>query len=90
MATPGERDPLTLALGRVIATRRREVGLTQEELAYLCKMHPTTISQVERGINSPTVRVLGTVARQLRTRAALLLDLAENILERNGGAGSQS
>jgi transcriptional regulator with XRE-family HTH domain len=88
MVTPGEKDPLTLALGRVIAARRREVGLTQERLAFLCKMHPTTISQVERGINSPTVRALATIARHLRTRAAILLDQAESTLERNSGAGS--
>lgn len=82
MTTPGEKDPLTLALGRVIASTRREAGLTQEQLAYLCKMHPTTISQVERGINSPTVRALGIIARHLGTRAASLLAQAEGALER--------
>jgi transcriptional regulator with XRE-family HTH domain len=40
-------------------------------------MHPTSISHIERGINSPTVRVLGAIARQLGSTAGMLLSRAE-------------
>ena len=49
-------------LGRVIAERRRGAGLSQEALAFRCKLHPTYISQLERGLKSPTVRVLRVIA----------------------------
>ena len=81
MATPGEKDPLSTALGRAIAIRRQSLGFTQEGLAYRCKLHPTTISQVERGINSPTVRVLHMIAKHLSTRVSTLLIEAEEQLE---------
>jgi transcriptional regulator with XRE-family HTH domain len=85
MAKPGEKDPLSVALGGVIATRRREVGLTQEQLASLCKMHPTTISQLERGINSPTVRVLRIIAGSLETQVSALLARAEAAVDMRAG-----
>lgn len=77
MPARGEPDPLTQALGRVIATRRRAAGLSQEALAFRCKLHPTYISHVERGVNSPTVRVLGLIARSLDTQVSALLADAE-------------
>jgi len=77
MAKPGAQDPLTLALGRVIATTRRDAGLSQEALAYRCKLHPTSISHIERGINSPTVRVLAVIAQHLGARVSSLLAGAE-------------
>jgi transcriptional regulator with XRE-family HTH domain len=80
MRAPGERDQLSVALGRVLATVRKDAGLTQEQLAYRCGMHPTTISHIERGLNSPTIRVVGSLARELGTSAASLLDLAERQL----------
>jgi transcriptional regulator with XRE-family HTH domain len=77
MHAPGEQDQLSIALGRVLASVRKEAGLTQEQLAYRAGMHPTTISHIERGINSPTVRALGNIARQLGVPVAALLASAE-------------
>lgn len=71
-----------MALGGVIADTRQAAGLTQETLAYRCKLHPTTISQVERGVNSPTVRVLSVIANQLYTRPSTLLARAEETMRR--------
>lgn len=80
MTKPGEKDALTYALGRVIATRRRTAGLSQEQLAFRCKMHPTSISHIERGVNSPTVRVLGVIASALAARVSALLADAETTI----------
>lgn len=64
-------------LGRVIAERRKSAGLTQEALAFRCKLHPTYISQLERGLKSPTIRVLRAIAEAVGTSASALLQTAE-------------
>lgn len=68
-------------LGLVIAETRRAAGLSQEALAFACKLHPTYISQLERGIKSPTVRVLRLIAHALGTDASSLLRKAELLTE---------
>lgn len=34
---------------------RKEKGLTQEELAFLCEVQRSTISMIELGLNKPSV-----------------------------------
>jgi transcriptional regulator with XRE-family HTH domain len=68
-------------LGRVIAECRRSAGLTQEALAFRCKLHPTYVSQLERGLKSPTVRVLRAIAEAVGTSGSELLQRAEAHLE---------
>ena len=71
-------------LGRAIAERRRKAGLTQEELAFRCDLHPTYVSQLERGLKSPTVRVLSLLAEAMGERPSRLLALAERRQSRKG------
>jgi transcriptional regulator with XRE-family HTH domain len=66
-------DHFEKVLGRVIADARRSAGLSQEALAFRCKLHPTYISQLERGLKSPTVRALRAIADALGTRPSALL-----------------
>ncbi len=75
-------DGFEKALGRVIAETRREVEMSQEALAFRCKLHPTYISQLERGLKSPTIRSLRAIAEALGTTASTLVQAAED----NGGA----
>lgn len=70
-------DTFEKALGRVIAQRRKAAGISQEALAFRCKLHPTYISQLERGLKSPTVRVVRLIAEALDTRGSALLADAE-------------
>jgi transcriptional regulator with XRE-family HTH domain len=70
-------DSFEAVLGRVIAGRRRGAGLSQEALAFRCKLHPTYISQLERGLKSPTVRVLRAIAEAAGMTASVLLQEAE-------------
>jgi transcriptional regulator with XRE-family HTH domain len=70
-------DSFESVLGRVIAERRRGAGLSQEALAFRCKLHPTYISQLERGLKSPTVRVLRAIAEAVGTTGSALLREAE-------------
>lgn len=68
---------LERVFGQVLADRRRKAGLTQETLAFRCDLHPTYVSQLERGIKSPTVRVLCLLADALDMRPSALLAVAE-------------
>lgn len=70
-------DSFEAVLGRVIAERRRGAGLSQEALAFRCKLHPTYISQLERGLKSPTVRVLRVISEAVGMTASALLQEAE-------------
>jgi transcriptional regulator with XRE-family HTH domain len=70
-------DTFEHVLGQVIAEERRRAGLTQEALAYRCKLHPTYISQLERGVKSPTLRVFRNLAEALGTSGSELLCRAE-------------
>lgn len=71
-------DEFEKVLGRVIADARRSAELSQEALAFRCKLHPTYISQLERGLKSPTVRALRAIAEALGTKASKLLIHAES------------
>lgn len=64
-------------LGQVIAERRRKASLSQEALAARCNLHPTYISQLERGMKSPTIRVLRAIAETLGMRPSKILAKAE-------------
>lgn len=70
-------DSFDKALGQIIAAERKRLGLTQEGLADACGIHTTYVSQLERGLKSPTVRVLRLVARALSSSASVLLARAE-------------
>jgi transcriptional regulator with XRE-family HTH domain len=53
---------------------RRDLGISQEELAFDCGLHRTYISGVERGVRNPTVIVLERIAKALKTQPSRLLE----------------
>lgn len=69
------------ALGATIRTFRQNKGLSQEELAARAGVHRTYISQLERGIKSPTLLVLVEISRALDIRSSYLLSIVENLLD---------
>ncbi len=66
-----------VALGRVIAHLRKMASISQEELAERAGVHRTYISQLERGIKSPTLNILVKVSGSLGVRASELIRLME-------------
>jgi transcriptional regulator with XRE-family HTH domain len=70
---PAKPPSLERALGDAIRIRREALHLTQEGLAAECGLHRTYISQLERGLKSPTVRVLFGVAHALKVEPEELL-----------------
>ncbi len=63
-------------LGDAIRIRREELKLSQEKLAFECDLHRTYISQLERGLKSPTVRTLSLIAEALKITSDELLRMA--------------
>jgi transcriptional regulator with XRE-family HTH domain len=71
-----------LILGKVIADLRHSAGISQEELAERAGIHRTYVSQLERGLKSPTVSILERVAAALNTRASAILLKIEKVHRR--------
>jgi transcriptional regulator with XRE-family HTH domain len=48
-------DALALSVGKAIAARRQDAGLTQEQVAEQLKIGNEAVSRMERGLVMPTV-----------------------------------
>lgn len=77
---------LEQVLGRILADRRRKAGITQEQLAFDCDLHPTYVSQLERGLKSPTTRVLFSLAEAMGEKPSVLLLRVEKELRAESSA----
>ena len=73
------RRTLTKAFGMVLRAARAEAGLSQERLAFKAGIHPTYLSQLERGVKSPTLDVVAGLAKALHQRAHVLVEAAEKV-----------
>lgn len=71
-----QKKTLEQTLGEVIRTQREALGLSQEKLAFEADLHRTYISQLERGIKSPTLRAIVSIANALQISADELVRLA--------------
>ncbi len=66
------------SFAEVLREVRQERGLSQEELADRAGLHRTYISQVERGLKSPSLRSLEQIAQALDLPASALLRRMES------------
>jgi transcriptional regulator with XRE-family HTH domain len=64
---------LEQAFGRRLQDRRVKRGLSQEELAHQSGLHRTYISQIERGLKSPTLATIYAIAFALDEDAGMLI-----------------
>jgi transcriptional regulator with XRE-family HTH domain len=51
--------------GKVLQTLRMQKGLSQEEFAFHVSLHRTYISQLERGLKSPSLRTISKICDEL-------------------------
>ena len=60
-------NKVTLAtkVGKALRGRRRELKMSQEELAKKARLHPTYIGQVERGEKNVTIHSLEKIAKAM-------------------------
>jgi len=68
------------AVGKAIRRRRLELGVSQEGLADVAKLHRTYMGAVERGERNLTIQSLLRIAGALGTSASLLIHEAEQDL----------
>ena len=67
-------------LGLEIQRRRIENGWSQEYLAEITGLHRTYISQLERGLKSPSVRVFSHITNALGLTMSEFLYSVEGLL----------
>ncbi len=71
---------LEIAIGEELAKRRRDAGLSQEALAENCGIHRTYVSQLERGLKSPTLHTLFLLADALEVSPSTFVRAVERRL----------
>lgn len=76
-------ETITKAFGLAIQARRQELKLSQEDLAFRAAVHRTYISQLERGIKSPTLNVIAALAEALELAPHQLIYRAENLAQKS-------
>lgn len=55
-------------LGKRIQKLRKEIGLTQEELAEKLNISRTHIGHIEQGRKSPSIKLMEKIAKSLRVK----------------------
>jgi len=72
-APSGIRAPGAAALGEFIKSQRRLARLSQRELARLAGFSDAYLSQIERGLHRPSLRIVRDLATALNVPADTLL-----------------
>ena len=70
--------PLSLThkrLGRRIKTLRKELGLTQEDLAFEVGVNRSYLGFIERGERNPSLAMLKKIAKALKVSLSVLFQL---------------
>ncbi len=62
--------------GKALRKARQAAGLSQEELAERAGLHRTYISQLERGLKSPTLDIIDRLATSVGSTTPKLVELA--------------
>jgi len=72
-----ESQEFLIAVGNIIRSRRKVLRLSQEQLAELANLHPTYISEIERGKVNASIYCFQTIAHALGLELADFLLLPE-------------
>lgn len=65
-----------VSVGKIIADRRKELNMTQRELAEQLHVTDKAVSKWERGVNYPDLSIIETLAKVLEMGPAEILGLA--------------
>ncbi len=91
MRRPPESEEIYERVGQNVAGRRREIGLSQTELAKRCGLTRGSIANIESGRQRPTLHTLSDIAGALEVDMLSLLSSPEGNAgdeeEAAGGAG---
>jgi transcriptional regulator with XRE-family HTH domain len=67
-------EQIAQKIARVVKARRKDLNLSQEELAHMVGIDRTYASQIERAIANPSLSVLCNLSNVLALSLAELLD----------------
>jgi len=68
---------LDKSFGDTIRLRRKALGLSQEALSFKAGLHRNYISDIERGLKSPSLRVIVKLADALGLAVSAMMRMAE-------------
>ncbi len=74
-------DIIQITFGKILRRYRLQQKLSQEKLAELASLDRTYISQIERGLKSPSFKTLIALAQALHVNASILVSDVENDLK---------
>ena len=74
------KERIQQAFGQTLKKYRLQQKLSQEKLAELADLDRTYISQIERGLKSPSIPTLISLAQALNIKAHLLISEVEEVL----------
>ena len=80
MGTRGSKTSPEALFGKEVARLRKRLAISQEELAFRAEVHRTYISQLERGLKSPTLGMILKLSRALKASASKLVATVERQL----------
>ncbi len=66
------------SFGSAVRKRRRQLGLSQEKLAFRCGSHRNYIGEIERGEKSPSLHIIFALAEGLDLKTSELIRMAES------------
>ncbi len=90
MADEPAGDAQADGLGGYIRLQRQLADLSLRQLSDLTKVSNAYLSQVERGLHQPSLRVLRSIADALNLSADTLLSQAGMAAKEGAGGGSQA
>lgn len=70
-----------IVFGKVVKTLRSERGITQNQLADMINSERSHISDLERGVKSPSLAMIFRIATAFQLPAGELVQLVANKLE---------
>ncbi|MEM4005849.1 MAG: helix-turn-helix transcriptional regulator [Desulfurococcaceae archaeon] len=68
------------AFGKALRQKRKEAGLTQEELALIADVQRNYVSLIERGVNQPTITVIFKLAKALGCSPSAIVAIVEKTI----------
>lgn len=74
-------DVIQIVFGKVLRKHRLQQNLSQEKLAEVANLDRTYISQLERGLKSPSMKAFIALAHALQMKAHALMSEIESELD---------
>jgi transcriptional regulator with XRE-family HTH domain len=69
------------AFGIVLRKHRKIMGYSQEELSFMCELDRSFISLLERGKQSPSMKVVKKLADNLGIKVSTMMQEVEELLD---------